>query len=51
MLFCVSVTLQYWGDAYNFQFTTLPWRWPFLFQLAYEHVIYSVTVASICYFA
>jgi two-component sensor histidine kinase len=51
MLFCVSVTLQYWGDAYNFQFATLPWRWPFWFQLAYEHVIYSVTVASICYFA
>ena len=51
MLFCVTLTLQYLGDAYNFQFATLPWRWPFWFQLAYEHVIYGVCIASICYFA
>jgi len=51
MLFCVALTLQYWGDAYNFQFSGLPWRWPFWFQLAYEHVTYGVCVASICYFA
>jgi len=51
MLFCVLLTLQYWGDAYNFQFPALPWRWPFWFQLAYEHVTYNVCVASICYFA
>ncbi len=51
MLFCVALTLQYWGDAYNFQFAALPWRWPFWFQLAYEHVTYGISVASICYFA
>ncbi|MBN1135164.1 MAG: GAF domain-containing protein [Anaerolineae bacterium] len=51
MLFCVLLTLQYWGDAYNFQFSTLPWRWPFYFQLAYEHATYSMCVGSVCYFA
>jgi two-component sensor histidine kinase len=51
MLFCVTLALQYWGDAYNFQYTTIPWRWPFWIQLAYEHVIYGLTLASICHFA
>ncbi len=51
MLFCVALTLQYWGDAYNFQLPTLPWRLPFWFHLAYEHVTYGVSVAGICYFA
>jgi two-component sensor histidine kinase len=51
MLFCIALTLQYWGDAYNFQYATLPWRWPFWIQLAYEHVIYGLTIASICHFA
>ena len=51
MLFCTLLTLQYWGDAYNFQFPTLPWRWPFWFQLTYEHLTYSMCVGSICYFA
>jgi len=51
MLFCVALTIQYLGDAYNFQFPTLPWRWPFRFQVAYEHTVYTLTLASICYFA
>ena len=51
MLFCVTVSLQYWGDAYNFQYATLPWRWPLWFHLAYEHGIYSLSIATICYFA
>ena len=51
MLFCVALTLQYWGDAYNFQLATLPWRWPFWLHLGYEHVSYGVSVASICYFS
>lgn len=51
MLFCVAVALQYWGDAYNFQFSTVPWRWPLWLQVAYEHGIYSLSVATVCYFA
>lgn len=51
MFFCVAVALQYWGDAYNFQFSTLLWRWPFWLHLAYEHGMYSLSIAAICYFA
>ncbi|MFN2218978.1 MAG: histidine kinase dimerization/phosphoacceptor domain -containing protein [Anaerolineae bacterium] len=51
MLFCVAMALQYWGDAYNFQYATLPWRWPFWFHLTYEHLMYSLSIATICYFA
>ena len=50
MLFCITIALQFWGDAYNFQYATLPWRWPFWFQLAYEHVIFGLGLATICYF-
>jgi two-component sensor histidine kinase len=50
MLFCVTIALQFWGDAYNFQYATLPWRWPFWFQLAYEHLAFGLSLASICYF-
>ncbi len=50
MLFCITIALQVWGDAYNFQYATLPWRWPFWFQLAYEHLIFGLCLASICYF-
>ncbi len=51
MLFCVAVALQYWGDAYNFQYSTLPWRWPLWLHLAYEHGMYSLSIATGCYFA
>lgn len=50
MLFCVSITLQYLGDAYNVQYATLPWRWPFWLHLLYEHGAYSLALATICYF-
>lgn len=51
MLFCLGTTLQYWGDAYNFQYATLPWRWPFWFHLIYEHGVYSLTIGAIFHFA
>jgi two-component sensor histidine kinase len=50
MLFCATIALQYWGDAYNFQYATLPWRWPFAIQLAYELVFYGIGLAAICHF-
>jgi two-component sensor histidine kinase len=51
LFFCVIMALQYLGDAYNFQYATIPWRWPFWFQLIYEHGMYSLGLATICYFA
>ena len=50
-LFCITMTLQYWGDAYNFQYATLPWRWPLWLHLIYEHGMYSFSIATICFFA
>ncbi len=49
MLFCITVSLQYWGDAHNFQYATLPWRWPLWLHLAYEHAMYGLSLATICY--
>lgn len=51
MTFCVLLTLQYWGDAYNMQYAALLWRWPFWIQLFTEHVIYSLGISTITYFA
>lgn len=51
MLFGVTVALQYWGDAYNVQYTTIPFRWPLWIQTAYEHTTYSLSIATICFFA
>ncbi len=51
MLFGVSVALQYWGDAYNFQYSIIAFRWPLWMQTAYEHVTYSLSIATICLFA
>ena len=51
MLFGVSVALQYWGDAYNFQYSTIALRWPLWMQTVYEHVTYSLSIATICLFA
>ncbi len=50
MLFCILMALQYWGDAYNLQFAALPWRWPFWLHIAYEHMMFSLCVATGCYF-
>jgi len=50
MFFCAVIALQYWGDAYNFQYATLPWRWPFYIQLAYELLIYGLGLAAISHF-
>lgn len=51
MLFCVTMMLQYLGDAYNFQYATLPWRGAFWFHLAFEHGMYGLSLAIVCYFA
>jgi two-component sensor histidine kinase len=51
MLFCVALALQYWGDAYNLQFSALPWRWPFWLHVIYEHGMYGIGIASICHLA
>jgi two-component sensor histidine kinase len=51
MLSCVALALQYWGDAYNLQFSALPWRWPFWLHVVYEHGMYGLGIASICHFA
>jgi signal transduction histidine kinase len=50
MLFCIGMALQYWGDAYDIQYATLPWRWPFWLQVIYEHAMFSLCVATGCYF-
>jgi two-component sensor histidine kinase len=51
MLFCIAVALQYWGDAYNLQFSALLWGWPFWLHVVYEHSMYSLGIATVCYFA
>ncbi len=51
MLICVTTAIQYWGDAYNFQFAALPWRWPLWAHLFLEHVTFSLTYASVACFA
>ena len=51
MLFCVTLAMQYWGDAYNFQYAIIPRRWTFWLHFIYEFGIYSLSVASILYFA
>lgn len=51
MLFCVTVAVQLWCDAYNFQFSTLPWQKVFWFHLFLEHLTFTVNYASICHFA
>ncbi len=50
MLFCVSLALQYVGDAYNFQFASIPWRWPFWIQFWFEFIIFTISLATVCYF-
>jgi two-component sensor histidine kinase len=49
MLFCIAITLQYWGDAHNFQYTILPWRWPFVIQVVYELLMYGLGLAAIAH--
>ncbi|MBN1656819.1 MAG: GAF domain-containing protein [Anaerolineae bacterium] len=51
MLFCVLIAIQYVGDAYNIQFSTLPWRWPFWLHLIFEHTIYGLALATMTCFA
>jgi signal transduction histidine kinase len=51
MLACVTTALQHLGDAYNFQYAILPWRWPLWLHLVSEHVSYGLIYASVCYFA
>jgi signal transduction histidine kinase len=50
MFFCVSAALQNLGDAYNFQYSVLPWRWLFWLHLALEHATYALAFATICHF-
>ncbi len=50
MLFCISTALQYWGDAYNFQYATLPWRWPFWIHFVLEHGTYFLAFAAVLHF-
>ncbi len=50
MVFCTTLAVQLWCDAYNFQFSLLPWRWAFRFHLFLEHVTFSLNYASICHF-
>jgi two-component sensor histidine kinase len=49
--FCFFAALQYWGDGYNLQFSSIPLRWPFWFHVVYEHITYSFAVSSLCHFA
>jgi two-component sensor histidine kinase len=51
MLFCVSLAMQYWGNAFNLQFSALPLRWPFWIHFFYEFFIYNLSVFAVCYFA
>jgi two-component sensor histidine kinase len=51
MLFCLTVAVQLWSDAYNFQFALLPWSWAFGYHLTVEHLTFSISYASICHFA
>jgi two-component sensor histidine kinase len=51
MLFCLTVAVQLWTDAYNFQFALLPWSSAFGYHLTVEHLTFSISYASICHFA
>lgn len=51
MLFSVAMAMQFVGDAYNLQYATLPWRWPFWLHLSYEHIMYAITIATATWFA
>jgi signal transduction histidine kinase len=51
MFFCMAVALQFWGDAYNFQYAIVPHGWRLWVHTLYEHASYSVAIATICYFA
>jgi signal transduction histidine kinase len=51
MLICITVALQLWGDAYNFQYAIVPWRWPLWLHLALEQVTFFITYASVSYLA
>ncbi|MBN1933970.1 MAG: PAS domain-containing protein, partial [Anaerolineae bacterium] len=37
--------------AFNFQFALVPWRWALWAHTLFEHVSYSLSIATICYFA
>ena len=50
MLFCITITVQFWGDAYYFQCAALPWRWPFWFHLILEQGTFMLTYAAIFHF-
>ncbi len=50
MLFCVTVAVQAWGDAYNFQFAVLPWPELFWFHFVVEYASFILTYASILHF-
>ncbi|MGC1374906.1 MAG: protein kinase [Anaerolineales bacterium] len=50
LFFCVVVSMQIWGDGYNFQYAILPWRWPLWVHLAWEQVTYGVAFALACHF-
>jgi len=51
MLFCMALALHLWGDAYNFQFSVLPWRWAYWFHLHLEQLSFGLIYAPICHFA
>jgi two-component sensor histidine kinase len=51
MLFCTTIAVQLWCDAYNFQFSLLPWRWALWYHLSLEHLTFCLNYASICHFA
>jgi two-component sensor histidine kinase len=50
MLFCMTVAVQLWVDAYNVQFAILPRRRLFWIHLLLEHGTFVLNYASICHF-
>ncbi len=50
MLFCVMTALHLWGDAYNFQYAILPWRWIFWYHFFLEYSSFMLSYAAIVHF-
>ena len=51
MIFCVLIAVQYMGDAYNIQFSTLAWGWPFWMHLFFEHAVFGMALTAMTCFA
>ncbi len=50
MLFCITMAMQLWGDAYNFQYAILTRRWIFWLHFFCEYSLFILSYASVLHF-